>query len=75
MDWVRDNWIWIVIGVLGLWIILTVRLGRGGHAAHDYRHGNGAHDGVIEGQGERLGRCCGGDATKAEAAHEESHVR
>ena len=45
MDWIRDNWIWIVIGIFFVWTYFKMRGGRGRHSTHEGHQRPGAHGG------------------------------
>lgn len=39
MEWIRENWFWVVSGVLFLWVHMRMHGSHGGHGGH------GGHDG------------------------------
>lgn len=52
MDWLTENWLWIVVGAAFVWMHLKMHGGHGGHGARDGRGAHGGHGGG--------GGCCGG---------------
>lgn len=45
MEWLRDNWFWIVVAVLFVWMHAKMHGGHGGHGAgKPHEHGH-RHDG------------------------------
>lgn len=42
MDWIRENWFWIVVGVLFIWMHTKMHGGHG-HAGHGGGGGSGGH--------------------------------
>lgn len=42
MDWIRENWFWIVVGVLFIWLHTKMHGGHG-HAGHGGGGGCGGH--------------------------------
>lgn len=42
MDWIRENWFWIVVGVLFIWMHGKMHGGHG-HAGHGGGGGSGGH--------------------------------
>lgn len=51
MEWVRENWFWIVVVVLFLWIHTKMHggHGHGGPSHRGHGHGEGGHRGSGDG--------------------------
>lgn len=60
MDWLRENWFWVALGVLFLWMHLK---GHGGHGAQGGHSGHGGHG------------CCGGGGRPANDADRQGATR
>ena len=45
MDWILENWFWLLVGVLFIWMHTRMHGGHGGHGGHGSHGGHG---------------CCGG---------------
>lgn len=54
MDWLRENWLWIVLVALFFWMHVKMHGGHGGHpqGRHGGCHGHGAGGGCC-GESER----------------------
>ena len=48
MDWLRENWFWIVVGILFIWAHTKMHGGHGGHGGHG---SGGGHSGGCGGGG------------------------
>jgi hypothetical protein len=59
MDWVRENWFWIVVGILFIWAHTKMHGGHGhgghGSAAEHGGHSGGCGGGTSEEQNEARG--------------------
>lgn len=38
MDWLRENWFWLIVGVGFVWMHLKMHGGHGDHADHQHDH-------------------------------------
>lgn len=57
MDWIRENWFWLVVAVVFFWMHGRM---HGGHGRHAERGGHGGHAGHGGNDG-----CCGPPAGDA----------
>ncbi len=72
MDWIRENWFWLAVAVLFVWMHMKMHGGHGGHGGHPSRAEHGGHGGHGGGGG-----CCAhpdghapnDDSTRKEERH------
>lgn len=53
MEWIAENWFWLIIGVL--FIVMHV-FGHGGHVSHGGHSGHGEHGGQEDNGDEKRSR-------------------
>ncbi len=49
MAWLQQNWFWIVVAVLFIWMHTKMHGGHGGHGGHCGRSGQAARGGLGHG--------------------------
>lgn len=51
MDWLRENWFWLAVVVLFLWMHKEMHGAHGGHGGHGGTGGHRGHSGGCGGHG------------------------
>ena len=62
MEWLRENWFWLVVAALFVWMHLKMHggHGHGGHGGHDASHRRPLRDGGTQTGDDRPGEREGG---------------
>lgn len=68
MDWIRENWFWLVVGAFFFWMH-TMHGGHGGHGGHGSHGGHAGHGGRPDPRGHDQSPTDAGPSGEKEGTH------